>query len=134
MCYIGTIHVFLHQIIKSACHKNTWHCQEEIFIFMRSRTVILRQKMLGLVNDVCRLDFYVTSRCADSHLRVDQANRLALTVSENERVSLITLRISTNYTTSYRGHGATNAAIAHTVPISTNYTTIYRGRRAKMWQ
>ena len=45
--------------------------------------------------------------------------------------SLITLRISTNYTTIYRGHSAKNATIAHTLRISTNYTTIYRGHGAK---
>ena len=46
------------------------------------------------------------------------ANRLA--VRENEIISLITLRISTNYTTIYRGHGAKNAAIGHCRPGLTN--------------
>ena len=87
------------------------------------------------------LNFVTTSRCVDSRPGVNLdchsrcavvvcchlANRLALTVRENERD--IANYISTNYsTTIYREHGAKNAVIAHPLPISTNYATIYRGQ------
>ena len=81
---------------------------------------------------------YQTSRCVDSRPRMKVYGCCLLPSSEQASINSAKMNVIwliTQTATIYRGHGAKNAAIAHTLPISTNYVQPFIEDAArKMWQ